>query len=202
MENVLILGSCVSRDIFNFNQKNFNIVAYHARSSFATLANSTELINNTLKNNIGNITSSFQRKMVESDLSMASLKSLQELSVDIILIDLIDERFHLAVLNNYGDVATRSNEFIKTNIKPIRLIDKYSDLYFMKWCLGIDRLYSLLEETNQIHKIKIQKALWTNKIDNGELLVDYSDEIIKKENNKLNRMYDYMHLKFNGNRAE
>lgn len=199
MDNVLILGSCVSRDVFNFNDKYFHIVAYHARSSLATLANSTSLINHSFKLNISNIASSFQRKMVEGDFSMSVLTSLKTISFDKLLIDFIDERFHLAILNENQDVVTRSNEFLKTKIKPIGIIDKYSDLYFEKWCKGLDCLCDILKTTKQLDKVRVQKAFWTNQLDNGKKLSDYEDQIIKKENDKLNKMYNYLESKIHKN---
>lgn len=35
--NVLIFGSCISKDIFEFNNPNLSVVKYYARSSFISV---------------------------------------------------------------------------------------------------------------------------------------------------------------------
>lgn len=194
MKNILIFGSCVSRDTLEFkSSESYNLVGYFARSSLATL--SSTLDNSSVKKeysqNLDKITSAFQRRMVEYDFDRSVLKSIEKNNFDVILMDLIDERFHLAVLNN-NSFVTRSNEFLRTSIKPKSTINAQSDNFFDLWTKGVKVFLDNLIEKNIIHKLVVQKAYWTNKLDNGDLIQDISDEKVKEENEKLEKMYNFL----------
>ncbi len=61
MKKICIFGSCVSRDIIEYDMKNnFELIDYYARSSFASLASSAMIEQSVLDN----IQSSFQKRMV------------------------------------------------------------------------------------------------------------------------------------------
>ena len=60
---VFVIGSCVTRDAFNFNT-NHELVDYIARTSFASQSKKSWVDNGILDN----IESSFQRRMVEHDM--------------------------------------------------------------------------------------------------------------------------------------
>ncbi|WP_347456080.1 DUF6270 domain-containing protein [Acinetobacter thermotolerans] len=190
MKKYFIVGSCVSRDMLEFlPNSEYELVDYHARSSFATL--------NSLKmpiiynESLLNIPSSFQRRMVEYDFNRTRLEAIINKFFDILLIDLIDERFHLAVFDKVYR-ATRSTEFIKTELKQYSVINSHSKDFLSYWEQGIDLFFSILIKNELIQKVRIQKAYWTNIIDNGSISDKYSDDMIKKENDKLNYMYKYL----------
>jgi len=70
---VFILGSCVSRDPFSIADASiFEVVAYHARTSFASLAASPYIDEKILNN----ISSPFQKRMVRSDMEKSVLIEL------------------------------------------------------------------------------------------------------------------------------
>lgn len=201
MKNILIYGSCVSRDTLELVPKeSYNLVGYFARSSLATL--SSTLDNSSVKKeysqNLDKITSAFQRRMVEYDFDRSVLKSIEKNNFDVLLMDLIDERFHLAVLNN-NSFVTRSNEFLRTSIKPKSTINAQSDKFFDLWTKGVKVFLNKLIENGGIEKILVQKAFWTNKLDNGEVIVDITDEKVREENEKLEKMYCFLEKYLNEN---
>lgn len=194
MKNILIYGSCVSRDTLELVPKDsYNLVGYFARSSLATL--SSNLDNSNVKKeyaiHLDKITSAFQRRMVEYDFDRSVLKSIEKNNFDVLLMDLIDERFHLAVLSN-NSYVTRSNEFLRASIKPKSTINTHSDKFFELWTKGVRNFLNKLTENSGIEKILIQKTFWTNKLDNGTSIPDISDEKVKEENEKLEKMYLFL----------
>ncbi|HHP5549181.1 TPA: DUF6270 domain-containing protein, partial [Campylobacter jejuni] len=51
MKKICIFGSCVSRDIIEYDMKNnFELIDYYARSSFASLASSAMIEQSVLDN--------------------------------------------------------------------------------------------------------------------------------------------------------
>ncbi|EHT8411842.1 hypothetical protein KXO07_001307, partial [Campylobacter coli] len=51
MKKICIFGSCVSRDIFEYDeQKNFELIGYYARSSFASLSSNAMIEQDVLDN--------------------------------------------------------------------------------------------------------------------------------------------------------
>lgn len=194
MKKILIFGSCVSRDALEFNfSESYKLVGYLARSSLATLS-SNSVEKNEYTSNLNNITSIFQRRMVEYDFNKGILDILNKsIEFDILLMDLIDERFHLAVLND-NFYVTRSNEFLKASIQPKSTINTHSDKFFALWKKGAKIFLDSLVEKQLIHKLVVQKAYWTNKLDNGNLIQDISDEKVKEENDKLEKMYNFLKI--------
>lgn len=192
MHNILIHGSCVSRDTLEFFAPDkFNLVRYHARSSLASLSNIKNNCIRTYSSNLSSIESNFQRRMVEYDFSHAILHSVKNLEFDILLIDLIDERFHLAILDD-DSLVTRSSEFLKSKIKPKELIDSKSNAFFDLWCEGVDFLFNYLSELNLIDKVRIQKTYWASNVDNGNLIENISSDLIVHQNKILKKMYNYL----------
>ncbi len=93
IRNLLIYGSCVSRDIFNLEEsRDFKLTDYYARSSMASLC--SEAYEN--EEALSRIPSAFRRRMVACDFSKEILSAKDKFAAaDVILIDLIDERFDL-----------------------------------------------------------------------------------------------------------
>lgn len=87
---ILIYGSCVSRDALEFDsEKRLKLIDYFARSSLAS-SMSNNVINDIPTHNIH---SSFQKRMVENDLNKSILAIIKQSKYDILLVDFIDERF-------------------------------------------------------------------------------------------------------------
>ena len=95
MKNVRILGSCVTRDALEITT-DFKLIDYTARTSLASLATNSRLDSGILNN----IKSTFQKRMVERDMTKRFWLSLEKSQNDIIIIDLIDDRFNLKLFDD------------------------------------------------------------------------------------------------------
>ncbi|MFP3454854.1 DUF6270 domain-containing protein [Psychrobacter sp. SIMBA_152] len=192
--DIQIYGSCVSRDILEFDTFNsLNLQSYRSRSSIGTLAidNVSTLIPNSYYDSLKKIKSKFQHRMVNSDFKNNVLNSIDNANYDLLLIDLIDERFHLAEIS--GKIITQSEDFLRSGIKPDKIIDTFSDEYLNIWYKGVDNLFSTIDAKIGLDAVKINKVYWadsaTNLQDTIKLRKKWS---IEKNNEKLNVMYDYI----------
>ncbi len=189
-----IYGGCVSRDILNFDEAELiKLVSYNARSSLATLGsnNAAKNISKKYYDSLLNIESKFQRRMVESDFKNQILESAGKGDYDLLLIDFLVDRFHLAEID--GKLVTRSVEFVRSGIKPNKLINTFSDQYLTLWREGIDNLFSVIDARADLNKVKINKVYWS------DIATDEQDTIklnekwdIEKNNAKLDAMYEYV----------
>jgi hypothetical protein len=102
---LLILGSCVSRDIFEFCEAgDFEIVEYFARTGLASLSAAPAVDQAALDQ----IISPFQRRVVGYDMDKSFWQKLESLSFDLLLLDFIDDRFDLLRTKD-GGLLTLSN---------------------------------------------------------------------------------------------
>jgi hypothetical protein len=113
---IAIFGSCVSRDAFAFAPgTDLASVEYFARSSMASAFHPVP-VGDPWLSAMGRIESAFQRRMVECDLRKTAKQRLLASSADLVLVDLIDERFDLIALSD--SYATRSEEFSEMGLDP------------------------------------------------------------------------------------
>lgn len=187
---VFIFGSCVSRDPFEieFAKNNFEVVQYFARSSFASLG-AKPFVDNKI---IENIESNFQKRSVLQDMDKSLFKQIQNRYFDIFLIDLIDERFNLALYED--SIHTISSEYKKALYKPNKYstIDKFSDEKYRLWEIGFKKFVNYIKDNNLEDKLILNKVFWTNRIDNKSLLETYSEEYIHNANKSLEKMYAFI----------
>jgi len=171
---VLILGSCVSRDILNFaGDGSVALVDYYARSSIASLGTSPAQLSTVYLNRIA---SDFQRRMVERDLSKEFLQSAaMHRNLDFILIDLIDERFDLYKMAK-DSAVTISSEFLLTSFVSSRdrTSDKWipsgSDQHRALWKAGVEKLFAVLAQEGLADRVIINKVFWTDQMQDGSPL--------------------------------
>ncbi|WP_421297214.1 DUF6270 domain-containing protein [Aeromonas sp. 604015] len=187
--NILIYGSCVSRDALEFDTiKKINLKGYFARSSLASSMCDVNVTGISTEK----ISSSFQRRMVESDLSKELHKVISKAEYDLLLLDFIDERFDLWISPN-GGVCTLSNELLQSGFVPPRneIIKSGSELWFSYWESGWITLLDTLNQTGQIKKLLINEVYWSEKTVNGsDYLPTYSKVGINAANNTLKRIYE------------
>lgn len=184
-KKVLIFGSCVSRDAFE-DAAGYEIAAYYARSSFAAMSSLPS--RDTLL--LDNITSKFQRRMVEADMMKRFLPALADLKFDCLLIDFIDERFSVSERSN-GAVWTISSELLAAGLKGGRRILSGSDEHFQMWQSGWDRLMSRAQELGITNRVIVAEAFWASNLasdDDGP----YSAAKIAAANQYLDQMYAYI----------
>ena len=187
-KRVLILGSCVSRDAFNFSN-NFTLVDYFARTSFASLFGTVCRCNRV----VNNIESSFQKRIVKYDMNKTFKEIYLTIDYDILLVDFIDERFDLLLMND-GGICTLSNESISSKIleecEGYRIIRNNSDEFMHLWKKGWIEFVENMKKNSLLEKIRLNKVFWAKKTERGEgFLPTYSAEKIIEMNQLLEKMY-------------
>ncbi|ECQ5431626.1 hypothetical protein FZJ70_09100 [Campylobacter coli] len=160
---VFILGSCVSRDPFELaDEKDFQIVGYIARTSFASFASKPYVDQKIIKN----IPSPWQQKMVLNDMSKTTFKKILNSNFDVLLIDLIDERLNLSIFNEY--IHTLSSEYKKALYRPnqYHIIERFSEEKFELWKKGIEKVYEDLQKIQ--HRIILNKVYYSDVFYGGD----------------------------------
>jgi hypothetical protein len=189
----LILGSCVSRDIFNFSTTpQFSISDYYARSSLASLTtrpcDADEII-------LDGIESPFQRKMVSRDLDKDLFRNgIRQLHFDALLIDLVDERFNLYEMTD-ETVVTLSGEMLTSGMindgyqESNKLIPSGSVRHRAQWKSGISQLFSEMDELGLAGRVIINKVFWSENLEDGSPLPTSASNGIAAANELLRWMY-------------
>lgn len=194
IKNLLIFGSCVSRDIFNIEYgPEFKVVDYYARSSLASL--SSEAYENDAA--LNRISSAFQRRMVANDFSKELLTAGSKLeSCDVILIDLIDERFDLVVFPK-GEIITNSVELIQSGLLDdlgpdgFSLVKPGSVERRELWLQGMQIFLDFLKRCNKLDCVLVNKVYWASRFENEtDSVFPVAQQLVEKANQDLDWMYD------------
>jgi len=174
--NLAIHGSCVSRDFAEF--ENWNVVNYQARSS---MCSKTGVPTQYDKNLLSGIGSNFQKRMVEWDLASRPFNSE---NADLILMDLIDERFD--IFQHGMTVSTISQAYhdakIVTSIPGIsRRVERGSEEHFEFFTKGVERFSKDIDKPVILHN-----ARWsTHYLVDNKLRKFEREEFHLKNNNLL-----------------
>ena len=194
---ISILGSCVSRDILNFdNTAQFELVDYYARSSLASLGTKPSNVND---DDLSRITSPFQRCMVARDIQKSFFRDvLQAKKFDVLLIDLIDERFDLYEMAP-GSFVTLSSELFSSGLVTTaqRASENWvvsgSDRHRRLWVEGMERLFSEFKILNLTDRVVINRVFWADSLQDGSPLpASFSTVVIKQANINLAWMYEQL----------
>lgn len=103
---ISIFGSCVSRDLLAFSDSScVELINYIARQSVISAVCAPVELDSSLLT----LSSAFQNRMVAGDFGKNAFALLSSRPSDYLIIDLIDERFPLKIIDN--SYITRSNEF-------------------------------------------------------------------------------------------
>jgi hypothetical protein len=182
-----ILGSCVTRDAFEFSDNPaLELERYFARSSVASAfagpqfeGVETELI-----------PSAFQRRIVEWDLQKEFAKSLPSGAFDFVIIDLIDERFDLLRAEG-GRLATRSNEFRRAGDTSERyeLIASGSPEFLELWTAGWRAFMELVDRTIGRESVVLHRAWWAERTESGQQFKGQTAASIARANAFLAELY-------------
>ena len=188
---LLIFGSCVSRDILNHQQDKtqFVLVDYYARCSLASLG--ARPID--MPSAVQNIHSKFQRRMVERDIRKDFLHDLAGLQFDVLLLDLIDERFNLYV-EPEGRACTLSSELLSTGFPGDSdggsRISTGSEEFWRLWEAGWLILVNKLGCLGVLDRLLVNQVFWGSRTENGGAFEpQYSRRQIDSANQFLDRMY-------------
>jgi len=184
---IAVLGSCVSRDMFEFYRDRISPpVAYFARSSLAS-AMCPEPFTGV---DTSTVESAFQRRVVEYDLSGEFQRYVVEGDFDILLVDLIDERFDL--LRRGDALATRSNEFVRASVDEEGLVrvPALSEKYYELWQSAWAALVRSLRDADRLDRLRVNEAYWTERVaDGSDLPANFPRSVIEANNAFLSRLY-------------
>ena len=172
MPNIFIYGSCVSRDTQPFLGPDWRISEYIARQSFISAANGpVQPWGKSV------LTSAFQNRSMAGDFAGDFLSRFFQhvLEVDILVMDLVDERLGV-YRTSHGGYVTLSWEFESSGLasqSPDELvhIDFGSDEHFALWSAAAESLLEAIRAT-PIVPIVLAPA-WAAKADNGGGGFDY-----------------------------
>lgn len=191
---VLILGSCVTRDVIEFDEQNtIELVEYFARSSIAGFG-----LRAAERNlDCSGISSGFQRRVVEYEIKKTLKNFISDNSFDILCIDLIDERFGLLSSEDRMLVMSRSNELLLTDVETVyhdlELIQPLTDEFFQLWEKGWCNLCHTLIEKKCLNRVLVSKVFWSHIDSAGDSLEHmYRKGWINKNNEFLEKLYKRM----------
>jgi hypothetical protein len=147
----------------------------------------------TLPVDMARIASPFQQRMVARERSRAFLDDLPHLDYDLLLIDLIDERFHLLVLPD-GAVVTLSSELQSSGFHasetPGWSVPNGSEAYFSRWEMGWALLWAQLQALGRAHDVRINAMYWSPHTEDGQdFAPKWPPEVITAANHFLSRLY-------------
>ncbi|ADU47662.1 hypothetical protein Intca_1143 [Intrasporangium calvum DSM 43043] len=167
---MLIHGSCVSRDTFEFLPASYRLVNYVARQSAISVGNSAPGISDRLPR----LSSPFQDRMIRGDIRGDLLERIRALAeeVDLVLVDLVDERGGVVAI---GDgYATRLAEFWSNGGKELAKGAEHiafgTQRHFSLWAGAFDRIVSELESLGLLAKVLVLSTPWAEKLEDGSPL--------------------------------
>lgn len=208
-KSVTILGSCCSRDIFEYlNKASFEINLYIARTKLVSqLSEPLSPVDGI------NLSSAFQRRLVSNDLEKMQWKDLQKSSGDCCVIDYIDERFKLLKMqtDTMTTYITKSNELVSSGFLTGKKYQEFQyefknsnwwietvnlDIYLDQFLRNILELYK--NKKIVLHKAYLQDAY----IRKDGSRICFSPAVINNNhqtNFMLNYLYNYTEHYFQKN---
>ncbi|GAA1327060.1 hypothetical protein GCM10009592_13500 [Brachybacterium rhamnosum] len=163
-----IYGSCVSRDTFKYLPERYALHRYVARQSLISAGNTASGV----KEKLSPLKSQFQQRMVAGDLEGNLYSSLQNAaaSIDLVLIDLVDERGGVVELG--GGYATKLNEFWgaggREASRGAQQLAFGSDAHFSLWAAGAARFVEELSRLDLLRRSVVLRAEWASTFEDGE----------------------------------
>lgn len=192
IQRPLILGSCVSRDIFNYyDDDTFELVDYYARTSLISLMGPAPVAPAIEFSRIG---SPFQRRMVERDIARHFRQRVARLEFDYLLLDFVDERYDVLEIEP-GTYVTVSQEFVQTNFlkdNPLLsecIIASGSIKFKILWYEALRSFLKLADAFGFKSRILLNRVSWAKALDNGETIPGTSEMYTDKNNELLAWMY-------------
>jgi Family of unknown function (DUF6270) len=166
LTRISIFGSCITRDVFRLFPGDAEIVSYHSRSSLVSV------MSPPLEVDDGRIRwpSNFARKVVLADLRKSFFDDLEAASPDLLIIDLMSERFDL--LRAPGTYVTRSWELVSSGFDVrcgyrLQRVARETGAMHQEW-LGRSRQFTdLLGHRFPELPIVLHKAYWTSRYRDG-----------------------------------
>lgn len=187
-----ILGSCVTRDTFEYLPAHyFQIDPVFSRTSLISLM--TPPI--PLSYQDINLASEWQKRMVLFDFQKKLWEVLATQSVDLLIVDFIDERFDL--LFQDGSYVTRSHELAESGIESsgkyqFQLIPRFDPVTRQTWKWFCEMFIYKLEHYLPPEKIILHMAPWMTHYRSGSEVLPFEfPEWIASNNTELEEYYQH-----------
>lgn len=186
-----IFGSCVSRDIFEYEEaQELLCKEYIARQSVVSALSDPISIDET---ELATLTSNFQKKLVLNDFKKTTFQKLKDSSSNYLVVDFIDERFRLVELGE--SYLTQSAELITSKYlenKTYTLVDK------RKWdkailCANVEAFADKISGIYKKGHIFIHKAKMMDKYIGKDQEIHSFSKTIIKDNSETNSMLEVMY---------
>lgn len=187
---ILIHGSCVSRDTVPFLGPGFQLVKYTARQSMISAM--SPAVNLPAEPRLN---SPFQARLVRDDFasSMSAMLRAPAVDVDLLLLDLVDERMGVVGLPG-GGYMTRSQELLDSGLlreipdaSPV--IPFGSEEHFALWRPAAERYVELLRETGLLDRTLLVEATFAATTDTGGLATSWLGEPAAAWNERYRRYH-------------
>lgn len=164
---ILIVGSCVSRDAMRFAAppEAVRLVDYFTRCSLASLASAPL----RRRVDLDRLESPFQQRMVRRDHDKSLLGQLGRLDFDVLLLDLIDERFDVHVGPDGGFTLTSEMRRVDPHAArwPGQTLKSGSDEFMALWCRGWQRLREALHAAGRLERVRLNAVRWAGRTASG-----------------------------------
>lgn len=211
-ENVLILGSCVARDVFNFKNSKYNVLHYcNGISPFSLISQRSDI---QLEVNDLKCRSPFEKRSccIDWNKSFEDFYLSDQIKTNILIIDLCDARLNIGksvsskVFDFYFSVSTTFKEnyncdkfnsklekFNYTVLNPLTISD-------LEWSFCIKNYCRLISEFLKPKKVIVIETMFAEKwIDGSCVNVFENVSYIRELNLLLNKLYKclYQNLTIN-----
>lgn len=165
---VLLYGSCVSRDMFEHLDDDYQLVEYVARQSLiSTTSSPVELPEGP------DLQSPFQRRMVTGDFASSIGNTLAERAddIDLLVLDLVDERLGVIHLPTRGYV-TRSQELLDSGLlahfpDASGMIPFGSRAHRALWRTAAASFIGTLRQTGLLERTLLIESTFASRTDSG-----------------------------------
>ena len=177
-KNLMIYGSCVSRDPFEELGSDYTLLGYVARQSMiSALSRPTELLNGET------LGSAFQNRSLNGDLKSNLLPTLRRYApeMDLLVIDLTDERLGVVRLPD-GTYVKRSSELMNSGrltgiAGRSRRIEAATEEHWTLWESAANRLFGSLTAMGLRDKTLVLNTPWARVTEHGEAVPPFRDSV-------------------------
>jgi len=188
---VMILGSCVTRDVFTVTHSEQHGITYYARTSLASVMSRPLDVSEADIH----LDSPFQRRMILQDCRKTFWRDLVEVRPDVLILDFIDERFDLI---SVGDsIVTRSREFensgLLSSFTDYRELVRTSEEVLTLWKASCLAFIERLRSVRPGDRVVLHRAMWAaSYYDADRQILDFPyARAIANANGMLSAYYDY-----------
>lgn len=173
-KNLMIYGSCVSRDAFEVLDSGYRLLGYVARQSMiSALSPPTDLLKGE------DLGSAFQNRSLAGDIRSNLLQNLRRhaADIDLLVIDLADERLGVIRLPD-ASYVTHSKELIASGRLGAvpgtkTVIDVATETHWTLWETSANRLFGAITRMGLHEKTLVLNTPWAEVTELGEPVASF-----------------------------